>query len=425
MTGFNSGNGVTAAFGYSPDMMQETTISYSKGATNLFSQSYSYAENGGNDGEVTSVTDNVDAGLGAAYTYDALRRLLSAVSVGSTSRPKWGLSFTYDRYGNRTAQTVTAGSGPSNSVSVSATTNRITTTGYTYDADGNLSNDGHNTLVYDGENRLVSDTDGSGTATYVYNALGQRAIKTFGATTIKYIYDGNRPIIEFRTDAPGSEYIDKEYVYLGNRALLEDRGGSFYYMYDRVSPRATADANGNLLGQLATYPFGEQWYDSTGSEWEFASYLRDSESGNDYAINREYVNRLARFSALDMGQPSSTDPQQFNRYSYVANDPVNRIDPTGKDLFFALDEGCDPDFGDCGCDEFFDAGCGFDEGFGGGGLGFGPFGPGLVCTLCHQGLLPNTDLRTRAVFRCLCAGADFVMCSLYSYSESRLQWMSK
>lgn len=243
-----------------------------------------------------------------------------------------------------------------------------TSAGYTYDANGNLTNDGHNTLVYDGENRLVSDTDGSGTATYVYNALGQRAINTFGATTRKYIYDGNRPIIEYRTDSPGSEYIDKEYVYLGNQVLVELSGGPFYYLQDRTSVRATVDANGNLLGQLAAYPFGENWYvNNTSTERQFTSYLRDYESGNDYAINREYVNRLARFSSLDMGQPSSTDPQQFNRYSYVANDPVNRTDSTGR-LFDPI-ANCDPDFDPtCNCDPFFDEFCSGDGGGGGGGM---------------------------------------------------------
>jgi hypothetical protein len=43
--------------------------------------------------------------------------------------PLWGLSWTYDRYGNRTAQTVTAASGPSNLVTVDATNNRITSMG--------------------------------------------------------------------------------------------------------------------------------------------------------------------------------------------------------------------------------------------------------------------------------------------------------
>jgi hypothetical protein len=51
----------------------------------------------------------VDSGRNVTYTYDALYRLTSAVTNGSTGYPKWGLSFTYDRYGNRTAQSISAG----------------------------------------------------------------------------------------------------------------------------------------------------------------------------------------------------------------------------------------------------------------------------------------------------------------------------
>ena len=43
-----------------------------------------------------------------------------------------------------------AGSGPSNQVTPSPTTNRLTDTGYAYDANGNMTNDGANTLSCDG-----------------------------------------------------------------------------------------------------------------------------------------------------------------------------------------------------------------------------------------------------------------------------------
>jgi YD repeat-containing protein len=71
----------------------------------------------------------VDNGRSVAYSYDALYRLTNAVTVGSTNYPKWGLGFTYDRYGNRTAQSISAGCVspmvcPTNSVGIDTTTNR-------------------------------------------------------------------------------------------------------------------------------------------------------------------------------------------------------------------------------------------------------------------------------------------------------------
>lgn len=53
------------------------------------------------------------------YTYDAWARLKTAQTSGSTQYPQWGLSWDYDRYGNRKAQNVTLGSGPSNAVTPS------------------------------------------------------------------------------------------------------------------------------------------------------------------------------------------------------------------------------------------------------------------------------------------------------------------
>ena len=135
---------------------------------------YGYLQNGGNNGQITSISDSVDGGRSISYAYDALGRLATAMTVGSTNYPQWGLSFSYDRYGNRTNQTVTAGTAFSNSVAIDPATNRITTSGYGYDANGNLTSDGVNALTYDAENRAVS-ASGSGAASYSYRASGHRA----------------------------------------------------------------------------------------------------------------------------------------------------------------------------------------------------------------------------------------------------------
>ena len=52
--------------------------------------------------------------------------------------------------------------------------NRITTSGYTFDAAGNIINDGCHTYTYDAENRIVKVDSGS-TGVYTYDADGDRA----------------------------------------------------------------------------------------------------------------------------------------------------------------------------------------------------------------------------------------------------------
>ncbi len=40
---------------------------------------------------------------------------------------------------------------------------------------------------------------------------------------------------------------------------------------------------------------------------------------------------LGRFTQPDPVVPEPGDPQSWNRYSYVRNNPVNRVDPTGNE----------------------------------------------------------------------------------------------
>ena len=94
---------------------------------------------GSNNGQISKITDLVDNGRTVDYSYDPLGRLQTAVTVGSSTYAQWGLAWSYDRYGNRAAQNVTAGSAPAPQLTISQTTNRITSAGYSYDASGNMT----------------------------------------------------------------------------------------------------------------------------------------------------------------------------------------------------------------------------------------------------------------------------------------------
>jgi len=73
----------------------------------------------------------------------------------ATTGPQWGLSFSYDGFGNRLSQTVTKGNGPTSSLTVDGATNRIS--GYGYDANGNTtSTPSLGTIGFDIENRITT-----------------------------------------------------------------------------------------------------------------------------------------------------------------------------------------------------------------------------------------------------------------------------
>jgi RHS repeat-associated protein len=327
VTAFSYGNGIATTIGYSPDRLQLTSIKYVKSTTTLLNLTYAYGSAGVNNGQISGITDAVDNGRSVSYGYDPLARLSTAVTTGSANYPQWGLSMSYDRYGNRAAQTVTAGTGPSNPVGMDVSTNHIV--GLGYDANGNITNDGSNTLVYDAENRTISTTSSSSSGTYTYDGSSLRIKKVAGGTTTVYVFSGSKVIAEYENGASPAT-PSREYVYSGSALLAKiDPTGTKYYHQDQLSDRLVTDSSGNLVAQVGHFPFGESWYNASNDKLIFTTYERDSESGNDYALARNYVNRVGRFSSPDSMSGSIGDPQSLNRYSYVTDDPIDLSDPEG------------------------------------------------------------------------------------------------
>jgi RHS repeat-associated protein len=333
--------------GFNAARLQLESLSYANGSTTLLSLAYGYTQNGGNNGQITSITDSTgtpEGGRSVAYTYDALHRLKTAETTGTTSYPKWGLQWSYDRYGNRTQQSILSGcqspmTCPTNSVSVDAATNRLTGSPYTYDENGNMLHDGLNTLGYDAESRVVRVN--STNPMYVYDGAGLRVKKcdphcTSPTTTTVYIFSGSKVIAEYVNGAAVNSPT-REYVYSGSQLIATHEGTLLkFHHQDHLSRRVTSDGTsgsqtyGEKIGDSGHFPYGESWYESGGTiKLKFTSYERDSESGNDYAVMRFYINRFGRFCSPDRLAGSIASPQSLNRYAYVANDPLNLVDPLG------------------------------------------------------------------------------------------------
>lgn len=80
-------------------------------------------------------------------------------------------------------------------------------------------------------------------------------------------------------------------------------------------------------------PFGEYRPNSnqtaSPTQLGYTGHKQNDDIGLIYMNARYYVPGIARFASADVIIPEPTVAQAFNRYSYVHNNPLNYIDPTG------------------------------------------------------------------------------------------------
>jgi RHS repeat-associated protein len=98
-----------------------------------------------------------------------------------------------------------------------------------------------------------------------------------------------------------------------------------------------AVAYGAVVARRYYYPFGEERPGGTGTlptTYGFTGQRRDS-TGLIYLNARYYDELLGRFISADTIVPGSGNPQAFNRYAYVFNNPLKYVDPTGHCAFNA------------------------------------------------------------------------------------------
>ncbi|HEV2388531.1 MAG TPA: RHS repeat-associated core domain-containing protein [Candidatus Acidoferrales bacterium] len=279
------GNSLTETFGYNSRLWPSSATTGS-----VYSLSLGYAANG----SVTTANDSVNGN--STLTYDNVNRL-ATMSAPSSPTGCYGLSWTYDSVGNRTAQSVTSGTCPTSSLGFN-TNNQITSpSGYHYDAAGNMTNDTVHGYTYDAEGRILT-VDG-GTGAYVYDAFGRRIEKTTGSTSVIYLYDLSGHEIAVVSAAGGNLQDD---IYVGSRhlAMYTNATTSFFHADQVGAERARTTVTGTVDSTCTSLPFGDS-QSCTGGEplGRFAGYERDNEYGLGHAPVRYYSPALGRFMTPD------------------------------------------------------------------------------------------------------------------------------
>jgi len=315
---------------YDPNTLQLTRIQV-PGALDL---SYVYPAAPNNNGRITAEVNNL-TNTTVSYGYDQLNRLATAVSAtgGSTN---WGLSFSYDVYGNRTAQTVTAGTAPSFSAAFDSSNHMV---GYSYDQNGNqLTTPDGATVQYDADNRVVEWYRQGVWEGYDYHPSGWRVSKVSATSDTLHLYGPGGQLLSACPVVNGVRGTCSEPVYFAGRLLWGMDGNRVYS--DRLGTVRAAKSTTYPYPIVARnyYPFGEEITSTSNNDYKFASTFRDSATGLDYAVNRYYSSTTARFltpDPLGHGSAKLTNSISWNLYVYSRNDPVNVTDATGLDVDLA------------------------------------------------------------------------------------------
>ena len=386
-----SGGNVWVQESYDPqtqalDDVQTTDSTDSSVVDNL---QYSYQNASGTvskgAGLVTEIQDSQQGGSTVdtqCFTYDYAQRLSMAwtatddcaatpsagdsPTVGGTDAPYWQ-SWTYNAAGDRLTQTDYDTSGntandttttyhypsPGSSDQPDTLTNTTATgpqasqdtASYTYDASGDTTAitggpTGNETLTWNDQDRLATDTTSAGTTSYVYDAAGnQLVVRDPGSTTV-YL-DGDQLTLNTATNAvSGVRYYTLGDATIAERTsagavsdLVPDRQGTDLLAISTTAAQTVTRRQylpfGGVRGTAPTWVGGTKGY--VGGDADTATGLENLGA-------RDYDAGTGRFLSID-SIFEADDPNETGGYDYSGNDPVTNSDPSGKMMEMMTDGG--------------------------------------------------------------------------------------
>jgi len=281
-------------------------------------------------------------------------------SAQENNGSSWIQNFSYDRFGNRNLAAGTTFPeefeqlNPSNNPTINPNNNRIDPsasgqTSVTYDDAGNLTHDvPGQQFDYDAENKLKAYEGGAtvnGGASYSYDGDGRRVKKVVGVSMTATVFVYNilgQLVAEYKNAASG------------------EVGGTSYVTSDMLgSTRLVTSSSGEAKGRHDYLPFGEELFGGTnanpgpggrkpslgygcdpsdpnclpdGVRQKFTQKERDIETNLDYFLARYYSSTQGRFTSPDdfLNDTHVHDPASWNLYTYVRNNPLKLVDPTGE-----------------------------------------------------------------------------------------------
>jgi RHS repeat-associated protein len=332
------GNGLTDSVTYSPHTgrMVGGMVKTAANAVRLH-EGYLYDELG-NVEQRTQYWDT--AGFVEEFNYDELNRLWTSTVDGKPQK-----TFNYDAAGNITNKTglgwytyPTQGAGAVRPHAVKSITNVPGT--FEYDDNGNLLRGADREISWTSFDMPRKISEGTRSSTFAYGPEHQRTKQTRGdGSTIIYAgaqeVETKAGVTKVKTYWPGGIGLEIDYP-------DSDQGTKLHWTHaDRLgSPVAITDTSGNFDEKLE--------YDAWGKRRNTKDHDTTPDSLDGVVDNKGFTNHemLDQLDLVHMngrvydpltgrflsGDPIIQDPkdgQNYNRYSYVVNNPTNLTDPTG------------------------------------------------------------------------------------------------
>ncbi|HFK5529575.1 TPA: RHS repeat domain-containing protein, partial [Elizabethkingia anophelis] len=289
---------------------------------------YSYQYDGVNRLKEGNYWDNAGAISGSyaeRLNYDVNGNITGLQRTGLGAGVMDQLGYTYDQSGNSN-KLIRVNDASGNSAGYPVGGNTIG-----YDINGNMVNHldkGISNIAYNYLNLPSSITASMGNTDYVYRADGTKVRKVFGGKTTDYLdgFQYENGVLQFVPTSEGYyDVVKNKYIYnytdhLGNVRLSYTKGAS---------------GGAEIIEENNYYPFGlkHQGYNSSSLANNAYQYKYNGkelqETGMyDYGA-RMYMPELGRWGVVD---PLAEKYQTISSYQYVANNPINAIDPDGKSI---------------------------------------------------------------------------------------------
>lgn len=354
------GNGASEEYTYFADGNLQTLIN--KNAEGTVTDQYTYAyDSNGNQTSKTEIIASVNKGT-TNYSYNELDQLMRVVEPSGKTT-----DYSYDKAGNRVSEIITDNGTTTSTVYTYDELNRLLKTvttyedavityDYQYDYNGNLysktkSTQGSNSTLekivgmtfagetengvsqyvefyeYDEFNQLVKLMNGASVNAYAYNGEGMRVAKTVGDATTLYGYEYDKPVVE----SDGTNFTAVN-LYGTNLISRTAENQTLYYQFNgHADVIGLIDEDGVLVASYYYDAFGVPTVTSGDVEnpFRYGGYLYDEETGLYYIKSRFYDASIARFIQEDIYAGKYSDPLSLNLYTYVLNNPLRYLDPTG------------------------------------------------------------------------------------------------